>query len=145
MAKRKRRNWAVNLAEFHRAKYPPEDVRRQSEHWSLEDGLSPSAIWSFVLDREQFRLGFVEGWRDDTAYTFHKEWGSAWHALHADWIRGKIRNLGKWLVAWDKKVARRIDMTPTVRRQQDIGYGLIRVMWPVYAEMYRADRERIRS
>jgi hypothetical protein len=133
------------LKEVNHRYFVPEDFRRSSKWWNIEvDGLSSSAISTFLNDREQFRLAFVEGWRSIRAYSFHKEWGSLFHYVHKKWVCGEYDDLKTHIAEFHERFLDRYDnlLKPQIREQQEIGYALMRATWPHYAKFRKDDLKR---
>jgi hypothetical protein len=131
-------------AEPKKLKYtPPADCRRSSEYWDyMRDGVTKSSLEKFLLCREQFRLGYVEGYAGkgcNLGFSF----GNVLHWLIARHLDLKVKRIpvaeqtglfhGVWLR--DHK-----NPTSTQKDTMEMAYLLAEAIWPYYTTMWPDDQ-----
>lgn len=140
MTKKKRARRAKKPVQDHYL--PPSEPVTRSQYWNLYvDGLSPSAIRTFVNCREEFRLAFVEGWTTDK-FNASIEFGNVFHAAKQEWIEQKDLVVNDFLHRYEKSFVGKfssIGLTPADRDAQADNFLAFRALWPVYSSTYSDD------
>lgn len=117
---------------------------RSSKWWDLfKDGINNSGLALWLSDRHQFYLRYVCGY-DVPAYADAIEFGNVFHWLIEEWHKHPKRLLKKPLnalfedyhPAW---MGTQQALTPANKSTQTMFYHLAAVMFPFYADKYKAD------
>lgn len=109
--------------------------------WHLEDGITYSALSTWLRCREQFRLSYVEGW-SYPGFVFHLEFGNLFHFLLEHWQNDS--SLSHLIGQYKRKF-----WPPAKRRilaQSDIDemtrcFGMVEKVFPHYLSFHQEEEQ----